>query len=52
VLVAACYLHDIGYALALARGGFHPLDGARFLRALGRERLACLVQRLGSSLIM
>jgi len=43
VLVAAAYLHDIGYAPALAITGFHPLDGARHLRALGRERLAGLV---------
>jgi HD domain-containing protein len=42
-LVAAAYLHDIGYAPALARTGFHPLDGARYLRSLGYERLACLV---------
>ena len=27
----------------LARTGFHPLDGANFLRSLGRERLARLV---------
>jgi len=27
-LVAAAYLHDIGYAPALKRTGFHPLDGA------------------------
>lgn len=25
-------LHDIGYAPRLAATGFHPLDGARFLR--------------------
>jgi hypothetical protein len=43
VLVAAAYLHDIGYAPGLVRTGFHPLDGASFLRAHGRERLACLV---------
>lgn len=42
-LVAAAYLHDIGYAAALAVTGFHPLDGARHLRALGEEDLACLV---------
>ena len=42
-LVAAAYLHDIGYAPALAKTGFHPLDGARFVRAHGYERLACLV---------
>ena len=43
VLVAAAYLHDIGYAHQLAVSGFHPLDGARHLRTLGRERLAGLV---------
>jgi hypothetical protein len=43
VLVAAALLHDIGYAPSLNRLGFHPVDGARFLRGLGRERLACLV---------
>ncbi len=43
VLVASAYLHDIGYSFALVRTGFHPLDGAWFLRRLGRERLACLV---------
>src|SRR5207237_879981 len=42
-LVAAAYLHDIGYAPVLVRAGLHPLDGACFLRCLGRERLACLV---------
>ena len=43
VLVAAAYLHDIGYAPALAISGFHPLDGGRHLRRLGHERLATLV---------
>ena len=43
VLVAAAFLHDVGYAPSLNRLGFHPVDGARFLRGLGRERLACLV---------
>jgi HD domain len=42
-LIAAAYLHDIGYAPPLKKTGFHPLDGARFLRSLGYERLACLV---------
>jgi HD domain len=42
-LLAAAVLHDIGYAPALNWLGFHPVDGARFLRAEGRERLACLV---------
>lgn len=42
-LVAAAYLHDIGYAPELAETGFHPLDGARYVRAAGHERLARLV---------
>ena len=32
LLEAAAWLHDIGYAPELARAGFHPLDGARYLR--------------------
>ncbi|MFY0510171.1 HD domain-containing protein [Streptomyces anulatus] len=32
LLVSAATLHDIGYAPRLAVTGFHPLDGARFLR--------------------
>ncbi|WP_030749346.1 HD domain-containing protein [Streptomyces griseus] len=32
LLVAAATLHDVGYAPRLAATGFHPLDGARFLR--------------------
>jgi HD superfamily phosphodiesterase len=43
VLVAAGYVHDIGYAPDLKRTGLHQLDGARFIRKLGDERLACLV---------
>jgi hypothetical protein len=43
VLVAAACLHDLGYAPALIETGFHGLDGARHLRALGYERLAGLV---------
>lgn len=31
-LVAAAWLHDIGYAEPLARCGFHPLDGAFHLQ--------------------
>lgn len=43
-LVAACWLHDIGYAPILAYTGFHPLDGARYLRAKGwSERICGLV---------
>lgn len=43
VLVMAAYLHDIGYAPRLARTGFHPLDGAEWLAAMGERRLANLV---------
>ncbi|MGQ0842792.1 MAG: HD domain-containing protein [Sporichthyaceae bacterium] len=32
LLVSAAWLHDIGYAPELAATGFHPLDGARWLR--------------------
>jgi HD superfamily phosphodiesterase len=32
LLEAAAWLHDIGYAPDLAATGFHPLDGARYLR--------------------
>jgi hypothetical protein len=42
-LVAAALLHDIGYSPGLAVTGFHPLDGARFVRGQGHERLALLV---------
>lgn len=30
-LVAAAWVHDIGYAAPLVRTGFHALDGARYL---------------------
>ncbi|MGW4562038.1 HD domain-containing protein [Streptomyces sp. NPDC004561] len=32
VLESAAVLHDIGYAPPLVETGFHPLDGARYLR--------------------
>jgi HD domain len=32
LIETAAWLHDIGYAPALAVTGFHPLDGARYLR--------------------
>jgi hypothetical protein len=43
VLVAAAYLHDLGYAPGLVVTGCHAIDGARHLRELGHERLAGLV---------
>jgi HD superfamily phosphodiesterase len=36
LLTAAAWLHDIGYAPELHDTGFHPLDGARYLRDTGR----------------
>src|SRR5258708_35791998 len=35
LLVTAAYLHDIGYAPILRKTGFHPLDGAIYIRSLG-----------------
>lgn len=32
VVIAAAWLHDIGYAPDLVETGFHPVDGAAFLR--------------------
>ncbi|WP_153538663.1 HD domain-containing protein [Actinomadura macrotermitis] len=32
LLEAAAWLHDVGYAPDLVATGFHPLDGARYLR--------------------
>jgi HD domain len=43
VLLAAAYLHDVGYAPELVVHGFHPLDGALWLRHQQLERLAGLV---------
>jgi len=44
LLIAAAYLHDVGYAPELTRTGFHPLDGARWIRDYGPSgRLARLV---------
>lgn len=44
LLVAAAWLHDLGYAPELQETGFHPLDGARYLESLGApRRLVCLV---------
>lgn len=34
VATVASWLHDIGYGPALAKTGFHPLDGARWLEEL------------------
>lgn len=44
LLLAAAWLHDIGYSPEIAHTGLHPLDGARHLRAMGAPpRLCALV---------
>lgn len=44
LLVVATFLHDVGYAPSLSVTGFHPLDGARWVRDHGpNKRLARLV---------
>ncbi|GAA3127405.1 HDIG domain-containing protein [Nonomuraea salmonea] len=44
-LIAACLLHDIGYAPDLVSTGMHQLDGARYLRDVAKadEQLCRLV---------
>jgi putative nucleotidyltransferase with HDIG domain len=39
VLVAAAWLHDIGYASGLVATGFHPLDGARHAASVGCDEV-------------
>jgi putative nucleotidyltransferase with HDIG domain len=41
LLVVAAWLHDIGYAPDVQDTGFHPLDGARYLRSLDADRRLC-----------
>ena len=40
-VIAAAWLHDIGYAPSLRDTGFHPLDGARHLRRTGWPDEVC-----------
>ena len=42
-LVAAAYLHDVGYAPALLITGCHPLDGAVWLAGLVEPEVVALV---------
>ncbi|NJC85143.1 HDIG domain-containing protein [Planosporangium mesophilum] len=41
LLVVAAWLHDIGYAPDVQDTGFHPLDGARYLRSLDADPRLC-----------
>ena len=40
-LVASAWLHDIGYGSRTRQSGFHPLDGALFLRGEGWSEGVC-----------
>ncbi|MCQ9179302.1 HD domain-containing protein [Streptomyces sp. IBSBF 2953] len=53
LLWAAAILHDIGYSPSLVTTGFHPLDGARYLRdhASADERLVRLVANHSCALL-
>lgn len=41
LLVAAAWLHDIGYSSRLRDTAFHPIDGARLLRSAGWDPILC-----------
>jgi HD superfamily phosphodiesterase len=42
LIEAAAFLHDIGYSSAVSSSGFHPLDGARYLRdVVGADSVLC-----------
>lgn len=41
MLIAAAWLHDIGYAPDIQETGFHPVDGAEFLRSRGVDKRLC-----------
>lgn len=50
---AAAWLHDVGYTPALSATGFHPLDGARYLReeGIGNRTVWLLVANHSCALI-
>lgn len=41
VLIAAAWLHDVGYAAMVRASGLHQLDGARYLAELGFPGRVC-----------
>ncbi len=53
LLESAAVLHDIGYSPRITDTGFHPLDGARFLRNVERvdERIVRLVAHHSCALL-
>lgn len=51
-LVAAAWLHDVGYAPEVIDTGFHPLDGARYLAGIGAPaRVVNLVARHSNAIL-
>jgi HD domain len=51
-LVAAAWLHDVGYAPEVIDTGFHPLDGARYLAGTGAPaRVVNLVARHSNAIL-
>lgn len=51
-VVLAAWLHDVGYGPAVKATGFHPLDGARFLRddvGLAREVVGLVAWHTGAA---
>ncbi|TNH28512.1 HDIG domain-containing protein [Micromonospora orduensis] len=53
ILLAAAWMHDIGYAAELRDIGFHPVDGARHLHAAGwPSRIAGLVAHHSAALLV
>jgi HD superfamily phosphodiesterase len=50
-LISAAYLHDIGYLPELVVYGFHPIDGACWLRLQGLDRLADLVAHHSGAIV-
>jgi HD superfamily phosphodiesterase len=40
-LKAAAVLHDIGYSPKIQKTGFHPLDGAQYLKSMGISLRIC-----------
>lgn len=51
-LVVAAFLHDIGYAPLVVDTGFHPLDGARYLRSRGIDEVVCQLVAYHSAAIV
>ncbi|WP_370092544.1 HD domain-containing protein [Streptacidiphilus sp. MAP12-20] len=52
LLVDAAWLHDIGYAPMVASTGFHPMDGALFLRdVVGVDDRVCSLVAYHSSAV-